>query len=169
MADSSAPFAGNLNAYIKTPEPVKSHYWCALITLRVEFVTTAGDHPTDPPLALRAGLRGGIKGHEESSTRGVTAIAIGRNDGVPAGGWLRPLWALPRRARPFVIAVNALYLGSLAVGVATTHPKMSDVLTFAVLVACAVLSIEGSLRLVWRGPKPGRTTNDNSLTAANWP
>ncbi len=79
---------------------------------------------------------------------------------VSSGGWLRPLWALPRRARPFVIAVNALYLGSLAIGVATTRPKMSDVLTFAVLVACAVLSIEGSLRLVWRGPKSGRPTND---------
>jgi hypothetical protein len=26
MADSSAPLAGNLNSYIKTPEPVKSHY-----------------------------------------------------------------------------------------------------------------------------------------------
>ena len=80
--------------------------------------------------------------------------------GVPSNGRPRPLWALPRRARPFVLAVNALYLGSLAVGVATTRPKMSDVLTFAVLAACAVLSIEGSLRLVWRGPKPGRTTND---------
>jgi hypothetical protein len=45
MADSSAPLAENLNAYIKTPEPVKSHYRCTSIALRVEFVTTAGDHP----------------------------------------------------------------------------------------------------------------------------
>ena len=107
------------------------------------------------------------------------AIDIGRDPGVPAdsppanpsgnpvpatavpsNGWQRLVWALPRRARLFVLAVAALYLGSLAVGVVTTRPKMSDVLTFAVLAACAVLSIEGSLRLVWRGPKPGRTTND---------
>jgi len=79
---------------------------------------------------------------------------------VPSNGWQRLVSALPRRARLFVLAVAALYLGSLAVGVVTTRPTMSDVLTFAVLTACAVLSIEGSLRLVWRGPKPGRTTND---------
>jgi hypothetical protein len=28
-------------------EAVKSHYQCTSIALRVEFVTTAGDHPTD--------------------------------------------------------------------------------------------------------------------------
>jgi hypothetical protein len=51
MADSSAPLAGNLNAYIKTPEPVKSHYQCTSIALRVESLTTAGDHPKGRPLA----------------------------------------------------------------------------------------------------------------------
>lgn len=62
MADSSAPLAGNLNGYIKTPEPVKSHYQCTLIALRVEFVTTAGDHPTDVPLAFHDAVQGHIGG-----------------------------------------------------------------------------------------------------------
>ena len=45
-------------------------------------------------------------------------MAVSRDVGVPSSGWLRPLgplrplWALPRRARPFVVAVNALYLAS---------------------------------------------------------
>jgi hypothetical protein len=47
--------AENLNGYIKTPEPVKSHFRCALITLRVEFVITVGDHPTGRLLALHMG------------------------------------------------------------------------------------------------------------------
>jgi hypothetical protein len=55
MADSSAPLAENLNGYIKTPEPVKSHFRCALITPRVEFVITVGDHPTGRLLALHMG------------------------------------------------------------------------------------------------------------------
>jgi hypothetical protein len=55
IADSSAPLAGNLNGYIKTPEPVNSHYWCTSIALRVEFVTTAGDQPTDPRCTYTGG------------------------------------------------------------------------------------------------------------------
>ena len=50
LADSSAPSNRNLNAYIKKPEPVISHYLCTSIALRVEFTTTAGDGPTDLPL-----------------------------------------------------------------------------------------------------------------------
>jgi hypothetical protein len=62
MADSSAPVAKNLNTYIKTPEPVKSHYRCTSIALRVEFPTTAGDHPTGRPLALYIGAHRGTPG-----------------------------------------------------------------------------------------------------------
>ena len=99
-------------------------------------------------------------------TPGVTALAspvpLGHAlpSAVPKNGWQRLFWSLPRKARLLVIAVCALYVGALAAGAATLHPKMADALTFAVLVGCAVLSIEGSLRLVWRGPKTGRTTND---------
>lgn len=55
LADSSAPLNRNLNAYIKTLEPVKSHYLCTSIALRVEFLTTAGDHPMGRLLASYAG------------------------------------------------------------------------------------------------------------------
>lgn len=68
MADSSAPLAGNLNAYIKTPEPVISHYLCTSIALRVEFATTAGDYRTDISLALHIGAhRGASEAHRGTS------------------------------------------------------------------------------------------------------
>jgi diguanylate cyclase (GGDEF)-like protein len=64
------------------------------------------------------------------------------------------------RARPFVIAVSALYAAAIVVGVLTTQVTASDVTSCAVLLGCALVSIEGSLRLVWQGPKAGRSTND---------
>jgi diguanylate cyclase (GGDEF)-like protein len=68
--------------------------------------------------------------------------------------------SLPRGARPFVVIVNALYATAIVVGVLTTRETMSGLTSCAVLLACALVSIEGSLRLVWRGPKAGRSTND---------
>jgi diguanylate cyclase (GGDEF)-like protein len=64
------------------------------------------------------------------------------------------------RARPFVIAVSALYAAAIVVGVLTTRVTASDVTGCVVLLGCALVSIEGSLRLVWQGPKAGRSTND---------
>jgi diguanylate cyclase (GGDEF)-like protein len=85
---------------------------------------------------------------------------ITRSADTRAKGVLRPLWSLPPQARPFVVGVVGLYLAVIAVSAVTTHFLVSDLMTFAVLVGCAVLSVEGSLRLVWRGPKAGRATND---------
>ncbi len=68
--------------------------------------------------------------------------------------------SLPNRAQPFVVTVSALYAAAIVVGVLTTQVTASNVTSFAVLVGCALVSIEGSLRLVWSGPKAGRSTND---------
>ncbi|HTC70908.1 MAG TPA: GGDEF domain-containing protein [Acidothermaceae bacterium] len=68
--------------------------------------------------------------------------------------------SLPRAARAFVVTVSALYAAAVVVGVLTTRVTASGLTIFVVLVACALVSIEGSLRLVWSGPKAGRSTND---------
>jgi diguanylate cyclase (GGDEF)-like protein len=62
-------------------------------------------------------------------------------------GWA--LWTLDARARSFLFAVEGGYLLAIATGFAHQRPDRADLATFAVLVACGVLSIEGSLRLVW--------------------
>jgi diguanylate cyclase (GGDEF)-like protein len=97
----------------------------------------------------------------------VTAIEANWTRGTGATALLQPkpslprgLMALPRGARPFVVAVNGLYLAAIVVGVMTTRVTATDATAFASLVCGALLSIEGSLRLVWRGPKAGRATND---------
>jgi diguanylate cyclase (GGDEF)-like protein len=68
--------------------------------------------------------------------------------------------SLPGRARSFVVTVNALYAAAIVVGVLTTRVTASDITSCFVLLGCALVSIEGSLRLVWSGPKAGRSTND---------
>jgi len=68
--------------------------------------------------------------------------------------------SLPRGARQFIVTVNALYAAAIVVGLLTTRVTASGVTSCAVLLGCALVSIEGSLRLVWRGPKAGRSTND---------
>ena len=72
----------------------------------------------------------------------------------------RGLMSVPARARRFVVAISLLYAAAIAVGLLTTRATASDVITFATLVGAALLSIEGTLRLVWQGPKSGRATND---------
>jgi diguanylate cyclase (GGDEF)-like protein len=63
-------------------------------------------------------------------------------------GWA--LWGLDARARNFVLAVETAYLVAIAAGSAHQLPSGQQLATFGVLVGCGVLSIEGSLRLVWR-------------------
>src|SRR5450631_1502896 len=65
LADSSAPFIRNLNSSIKTLEPVISHYRCASMPQRVEFVTTAGDHPS---VRQRASYTGGWASSTSAAT-----------------------------------------------------------------------------------------------------
>jgi diguanylate cyclase (GGDEF)-like protein len=97
----------------------------------------------------------------------VAAIEANQAGGTGTTALLRPLlslprglMSLPRGARPFVAAVTVLYLAAIVVGVLTTRVTAADANAFASLVCAALLSIEGSLRLVWRGPKAGRATND---------
>jgi diguanylate cyclase (GGDEF)-like protein len=97
----------------------------------------------------------------------VTAIEASLAGRTAATALLRPLllpgralMALPRGARPFVTAVTLLYVAAVVVGASTTHLTASDATVFALLAGSALLSIEGALRLVWRGPKAGRATND---------
>lgn len=74
---------------------------------------------------------------------------------VPKG-----LMSLPRAARRLVVAVGLLYVAAIVVGSLTTRVTASDAIAFATLIGSALVSIEGSLRLVWQGPKAGRATND---------
>jgi diguanylate cyclase (GGDEF)-like protein len=69
------------------------------------------------------------------------------------------LWSLPRSAVSFVVLVDALYLAAIAVGVATTSVQRDDVITFAALATCGLISVEASLRLVWRRPQVGDANN----------
>ena len=102
---------------------------------------------------------------------GGAAINVRRADTAPRIELLRPwrsamrpamssMRSLPRGARPFVVAVPGLYMTAIVVGVLTTRVTASGVTIFVALVGCALVSIEGSLRLVWSGPKAGRSTND---------
>ena len=68
--------------------------------------------------------------------------------------------SLPRAARRFVVAVSLLYIAAIVVGSLTTQLTAADGIAFAALICSALVSIEGSLRLVWQGPKAGRATND---------
>jgi len=70
------------------------------------------------------------------------------------------LWGLPARARFLICAVDVLFAVAVVVGLITASWRSSDLLTFAVLVGCGMVSIEASLRLVWRGPRAGRAAND---------
>jgi diguanylate cyclase (GGDEF)-like protein len=63
-------------------------------------------------------------------------------------GWA--LWTLDPRARSFLLAVETVYVVAVVAGFAHRLPSGQDVATFGVLAGCGVLSIEGSLRLVWR-------------------
>ncbi|HXR42094.1 MAG TPA: GGDEF domain-containing protein [Acidothermaceae bacterium] len=69
------------------------------------------------------------------------------------------LWSLPRRARLFIVAVDALFVVAVIGAALTTRFVADDVTTFAILVGCAILSIEGSLRLVWRRPNQHRSND----------
>lgn len=68
--------------------------------------------------------------------------------------------SVPHAARRFVMAVSSLYIAAIVVGSSTTRLTAADGIAFAALVCSALVSIEGSLRLVWHGPKAGRATND---------
>jgi diguanylate cyclase (GGDEF)-like protein len=72
----------------------------------------------------------------------------------------RGLMSLPHAARRFVVAVSLLYIAAIVVGSLTTQLTATDGIAFAALICSALVSIEGSLRLVWQGPKAGRATND---------
>jgi len=69
-------------------------------------------------------------------------------------------WVMPPRARAFVVLVDAVYAAAITLGLMTTHINVRDVWTFTILVGCALLSIETSLRLVWRHPQDGTRAND---------
>ncbi|MGH8891116.1 MAG: diguanylate cyclase [Acidothermaceae bacterium] len=70
------------------------------------------------------------------------------------------LLTLPPRARWLIGVVDALFVAAIFDGIVTTSWRASDLLTFGVLISCGMVSIEVSLRLVWRGPRPGRAVND---------
>jgi diguanylate cyclase (GGDEF)-like protein len=72
-------------------------------------------------------------------------------------GWA--VWRLPASARAYIVAVEVGYLVALAVGATRLTLDVSIWSTFAVLSGCAMLSIEGSLRLVWRRPQHDRSND----------
>ncbi len=72
-------------------------------------------------------------------------------------GW--SFWRLPASARGYVLTIEALYVAAIAVGVSRTRFDGSSWWTFAALSGCAMLSIEGSLRLVWRRPRHDRSND----------
>jgi diguanylate cyclase (GGDEF)-like protein len=88
----------------------------------------------------------------------VSAIERGHLSRARLKSW--GLWALPKRARIFVLSVDLAYIAVLVAGIAMTRPNMDDLTTFGILVGCGLLSIEGSLRLVWQRPQAGSGTND---------
>ncbi|MDQ1485257.1 MAG: hypothetical protein QOJ62_950 [Actinomycetota bacterium] len=100
--------------------------------------------------------------------RGVTAIrqrsgtsVAPRREWAPFARCARwDLWALPRRAQVLIGVVDAMFALVVVAGVLVTRFHVSDVVMFLTLVVCALLSIEGSLRLVWNGPRVGRAAND---------
>lgn len=57
------------------------------------------------------------------------------------------VWRLPRPALAYVLAVETAAALALTVGVLTASFRIRDAITFAVLVACGAVSIEGSRRL----------------------
>ena len=57
------------------------------------------------------------------------------------------LWRLPRRALAYVLAVEAVAVLALVVGVWTVSFRVRDVVTFVVLVGCGAVSTEVSRRL----------------------
>lgn len=67
---------------------------------------------------------------------------------------------MPRKARIFVVSVDLLFVFALVAAFGRTAIHPHDLTTFGVLVGCGLLSIEGSLRLVWRRPQAGTLTND---------
>jgi diguanylate cyclase (GGDEF)-like protein len=87
----------------------------------------------------------------------VSAIAASRA-ATGLRGWA--LWSLPRGARVFVLSVEALYVIALVVGLITTGYRPEHITTLLILLGCALISVEASLRLVWRGPRPGRAVRD---------
>lgn len=70
------------------------------------------------------------------------------------------LWTLPLKARWFVCLTDVCFVTAVVAGLVTTSWQSTDLLTFAVLIGCGMVSIEASLRLVWRGPRVGRAAND---------
>lgn len=60
-------------------------------------------------------------------------------------GWA--LWALPKRARRYVLAVDLLALLALGYAVSTAPLRVSDAGTFAAFLLCGCISVEGSRRL----------------------
>jgi diguanylate cyclase (GGDEF)-like protein len=67
---------------------------------------------------------------------------------------------MPRGPRAFVAGIDAAYLAVLVVAIRTTAVDAHDLSTFAVLAACALVSVEASLRLAWRRPRAGTPGND---------
>jgi diguanylate cyclase (GGDEF)-like protein len=63
-------------------------------------------------------------------------------------GWT--LWSLNAPARTFLLIVESLYILAVVSGFVHRPPSGRDVATFAVLASCGILSIEGSLKLVWK-------------------
>lgn len=70
------------------------------------------------------------------------------------------LWQLPRPARSFVLAADAVFVAAIAVGFGAIAVRAADVRLFLVLTACGIVSIECSLRLGWRRPRSGSISND---------
>jgi diguanylate cyclase (GGDEF)-like protein len=59
----------------------------------------------------------------------------------------------------YIVAVELGYLVAVAIGAIRATPNLGNWSTFAVLSGCAMLSIEGSLRLVWRRPRHDRSND----------
>ncbi len=66
------------------------------------------------------------------------------------------LWTLNARTRNFLLAIEGLYVLAVVTGLANRSIDLDKLATFGVLVGCGLLSIEGSLRLVWSNPQSRR-------------
>jgi len=94
---------------------------------------------------------------QSSRPWGVSAIAQ-QHRRWPIFGWA--LWQMPPAARAFVLATDLAFAVAVVGGFMLLPIHGADVRTFVVLTACGLISIEGSLRLGWRRPRPGSISND---------
>jgi diguanylate cyclase (GGDEF)-like protein len=70
------------------------------------------------------------------------------------------LWSLRPRAKAYILLIDAAYVGAVVGALLTARWHATDLMTAVVLAGCAMVSIEGSLRFVWRRPTPSSQTND---------